>query len=172
MKNLLLVIITISFVACFRQISKKPAFILNGQVTITYDYCKGTAPTDEEYASYRTPRICANKKLFIRQGSTNDPTKPILAELISDTYGNFSIQLPKGVYCIVDEKKKDKTLFNKIINNHKDNELAKPCLEDWIKTPDAAFTIDNQDIKISINYNQPCSWNSTPCIGYNGPLPP
>lgn len=151
---------------------------VTGTVMQTHAYCGGAQPTPERMAEITKARVFPNKKCFIRPGSKNDPTKKPIASFVSDSAGNFSIDLPEGTYCIVDEKKNDRKFYDDIITNHKTktkfNEAADvKCLKNWVSMPDLVFTVlKNKENKIEVTYHFPCSWDAIPCVQYHGPLPP
>ena len=114
----------------------------------------------------------------MRKGNTNSLKEPVVASFISDSAGNFMIHLPPGEYCIIDSRKYDKSFVADIAKDHKKggeyySAADLDCLKRWLNTPDAVFTVSaNSENKIEVIYNTPCSWNSTPCINYSGPVPP
>jgi len=141
-------------------------------------YCGGAEISPEEMAEMSKPRPLANKKCYVRKGSKNDVKAPVVATFISDANGNCTLSLPPGEYCLVDERKYDKKFIADIARKYKKAGLYHSaadlnCLKAWLATPDAVFTIkEDGENKVEVNYYTPCGWDSTPCIQYNGPLPP
>ena len=151
---------------------------VSGTVTQTSSYCGGARPSNEMLASLTEPKPFAHKKLFIKRGKTNDMSKAAVAEVTTDSLGNFSIALPMGDYCIVDEMKSSKKNYDDILAKYgKETQyysaVDAACLKEWFSKPDAVFTVGKEQVKnISVSYHHPCSWNGIPCVQYHGPLPP
>ena len=132
---------------------------------------------EERYKELRKPRVYANKKLFVKKGKWNDVKKNAILEFVSDSAGNFSFSLPPGNYCIVDEYKKDKINYTKLLKQYKEetknySSISAKCLKEWFKTPDAVLTVSPAGLdSVVITFYDKCSWNRIPCITYRGPLP-
>lgn len=150
---------------------------VSGTVTQTFSYCGGARPSNEMLAKLAEPKPFANKKLFIKKGKTNDINSVAVVEVVADSAGNFSVSLPSGDYCIVDEFK-SKSNFNEILKKYEKettnySAVDPECLKNWFSTPDAVFTVTKTGLKdLNVAYHHPCSWRSVPCANYRGPLPP
>lgn len=132
---------------------------------------------EERYKELRKPRVYPGKKLFVKKGKLNDIKKKAILEIVSDSTGNFSFSLPPGDYCIVDEYKKDKTNYNKLLNQHKEetknySAISASCLKEWFKTPDAVIAVPSTGLdSVVITFHDKCAWNTIPCVTYRGPVP-
>ncbi|MFN3404112.1 MAG: prealbumin-like fold domain-containing protein [Cytophagaceae bacterium] len=180
MSRFYLLLISCSFLLFLNCLQKQKKYIVKGRVTFTSSYCGGAAPTDEILELHQRQQPLANKTLYIRQGKENNTAKKIISTIITDSKGEFQISLPPGNYVVVDDRKRDKNLFNQILKDHSQEteyyyKTDIVCLQDWIKTPDATFCITGKEksfLPVEINYHLPCSWGSVPCTQYTGPLPP
>ncbi|HWY38174.1 MAG TPA: hypothetical protein VNY73_06415, partial [Bacteroidia bacterium] len=149
------------------------ALHVSGKVWQTHEYCGGARPSPEMLERITTARPLANKKCYVRKGHVNNLKEPVVATFVSDTGGNFSVKLPPGNYCIIDEKKLNRDFVEEIARMHKKadeyNDAADlNCLKSWLTAPDAVFTVKKGENKIEVTYHFPCSWNSTPCVTYHG----
>ncbi len=80
---------------------------ISGRVVQTRDYCGGFAPPEELLESLRKEKPYPNKELFVRAGTINKYSQPILQRFVSDAEGDFKISLPPGAYCVVESSKKE-----------------------------------------------------------------
>lgn len=141
-------------------------------------YCKGVAPTDDEWRRHHEPRPYPQQRLYVRAGRTNDISLPVLHEVVTDNEGKFDIQLPEGVYCIVANEKKDGHYYNQLLEAYREGSrnrspIDEDCLKKWLEKPLAVIEITEQDTPaVTITVRHKCSWDSVPCTGYSGPLPP
>jgi len=143
--------------------------ILRGQVTQTSDYCGGAMPSPQILESLKQPQPLSNKTLCVKQGKTNDPKKPILLTVSSDSNGFFSFKLPMGTYCLIEEEKTHPFVAPE---NTEYMTWDLNCLRERYRSADLIFTVKakgNQLIKI--NFHQPCFYKPY-CGEYTGPLPP
>lgn len=72
----------------------------------------GTAPTPEEVARLRklneqgaVPRPLSRKRFLVRPGSENRDVRPH-AEFVTDASGAFTVALPPGTWCVIEEEKR------------------------------------------------------------------
>lgn len=175
MKQLFFFLAALLLLAFAYQGKKIP---VNIKVLQSSSYCGGAEISPEEMAEISKPRPHANKKCFVRKGSKNDVKAPVVATFTSDANGNFTLSLPPGEYCIVDSRKYDKKYIADIARKYKKagqyySAADLNCLKAWLVTPDAVFIVKEEgENKIEVNYYTPCGWDTTPCIQYDGPLPP
>lgn len=152
-------------------------FLVNGTVTQSFSYCGGMRPTDEDYYEMTRAKPMSGT-FFIRRGLFNDVNEKIIDTIVSDAHGKFSIQLPKGEYCIIGHDRLDSNYVKSILKNH-----SKPtqyysaadsnCLYRWLKSPLTYFKLDSvETTSISWDIHHPCSWDDIICVDYFGPLPP
>lgn len=151
-------------------------FNVSGKIEKTGAYCGGAKPTQEIIEQLQTPKPVANTTFYIRNDSVNDIDKPVYLEFTTDSLGNFSIQLPKGKYSIVNAEKKNavysdelKKKYQKETENYGKIDLE--CIREWLKTPDGVLNIAGDVKNFSIIYSGHCPWY-IPCVSYKGPYPP
>jgi hypothetical protein len=141
-------------------------------------WCKGVEPDPEEWKAVTTPKPWANKKLFVKKGKVNDFAVPVLMEFTTDKDGKFTLDLPAGDYCIVDEfkvKKGNYKMLRSQFSKSKDTDEAavKECLDIYFKTPDLVFTVTaNGKNELELLYKDRCGWEGPPCSPYPGDPPP
>lgn len=168
------------FLLCTAFISLNPGeprkVTISGTVQRVRVYCGGAKMPEERYNELKKPKVYPNKKLFIKKGKFNNIKKKPLLEIVSDSAGNFSFMLPPGNYCIVDEYKKDKTNYTKLLKQYKTetknySAISISCLKEWFKTPDAQITVPAIGLdSVLITFHDKCAWNTIPCTTYRGPV--
>ncbi len=151
-------------------------FRLSGNVTYTSDYCGGAEPPETLLQELAKPRPYAGKKFYIRGGETNNLKSKILYTVVTDSLGNYSINLPVGNYCMIDEYRKDSTFIGALLNNTPESGLYvtdKQCVKDWFNSCFYGFKISTGDISnINFNIHRDCFRpEGIPCVAYTGPLP-
>lgn len=157
---------------------KEKASNVHIQLTTTASYCGGAYPSDETLAQLRTPKPESQVKIFIRKGSENDLSKPVFKEDVSDASGKISLFLPPGTYAVVYANKADSTHYKSLLSTFHTTtqyrtKIDKACLDAWVKKPELVITVTaNEAVESTLNRHVNCSWNSVPCSGYTGPLPP
>ncbi len=163
------VLLALSLLVFSMKPSKKKEdqnFTLEGTITEVLEYCGGAAPPDE--LAFPKPSPKAGIKLFVRKGNFNNPGEKIIDSLISDAEGKFKITLPEGTYTFIESWKKEKyqTPVNKSWYVY-----DTACYRKRYHEPDFTVEVKGNIKNIKINFVRYCSW-STPCIEYDGPLPP
>ncbi|MFN6946979.1 MAG: hypothetical protein ACK4ND_18695 [Cytophagaceae bacterium] len=145
-------------------------------ITHTFSYCKGVAPTHEEMMNWKKPIAYSGKKLYLKKGEINDPDGKILNIYTTDENGLISLSLPKGLYYLVCEEKKDRSFYKRLVTNFSNKSSHRvdlECLDKWLQTPDIIVDLRKvKGVEVSHNFHEPCSWNKNPCTQYFGPLPP
>ncbi len=101
-------------------------------------------------------------QVIARKGTQNTGGA-IVAETVTDRYGQFELHLPPGTYCVLEGEKRAPP--------------AKPpsgrgaaCLKEWYRTCDSVVTVTEgmkQPASASFNVVQECFGRC-----YEGPLPP
>lgn len=168
MKNNLFLFAIVTLLSCHSQPGEKK-YLVSGMVTQTVSYCGGAAPTQVELDELSKPRPLKGKLLFLKQGNVNDPDSKIITRIVTDEKGKFSLQLPEGNYCIVEEYKTKELVIPPSTSIAIYDET---CLRDTYKKCDYSFTIKGSNISnITLNYHESCPW-AKPCMDYSGPLPP
>jgi hypothetical protein len=155
--------ITTSF-KCARKL-----YIITGVVTSTKTYCGGAAPSNDILQQYRTPQPIGGKLLYIKKGAENKKKAKIIGKFKSNADGTFTVKLPAGTYCIVEESKAQEF---KAPADNKEHEWNKQCLlEAWAQC-DYQLVVTNKNIsEVKINYHTDCFY-SMPCCKYKGAFPP
>lgn len=155
---------------------KKYAVIV--ELTHSYSYCGGAAPSDELLQELQTPKPWSNKKLYLKKGSRNMLDSKVFKEAMADSLGIIRLHLPPGQYCLVDEEKKDKTYYNYVMKTFKEptkeeGPVDMDCFNKWYATPELVLNISNKSPKrYKLNIHHECKWSGKPCIPYFGPIPP
>ncbi len=148
------------------------------QLTQTSSYCGGAQPPAELLKELDNPRPVADKIIYVRSGEKNDPDDSHFEYTgKSNSEGIVEFNLPRGIYCLVFEEKKDRgyqdnliSLYSKATTNY--TAIDQACLKNWMKEPEAVIQVVDAAILSTVNIHHPCSWNAIPCIEYRGPLPP
>lgn len=162
----LLVVVAMLGLSAKQKVKK---LTVSGTITQTSDYCGGAAPSEAMLQMLRTPQALEGKKIFVRKGNVNNASKKVLAETVSDANGNFKLELPAGVYCIVFE---DKSTDFKSPQNDKHNTWDEACLKAKYAKCEYTFTLKSKSLSgVKINYHKHCSFRN-PCSQYSGPTPP
>jgi hypothetical protein len=142
------------------------SFTLSGKIQWQQHYCGGARP---EPGMENPKTIPANRqKLYIRQGNLNSPTATVVDSVIADESGNFSITLPQGNYCFIEEWKKP--LYKDPVSD-KYNRYDTACYRNQYMQCDYSLNLSANTKDINIVLDRPCNWNR-PCVQYSGPLPP
>ena len=151
---------------------------VKGMITETQSYCGGAAPPQDLLDELSKPKPIKGYYLYVRRNS-NEMKNPILHRIITDSNGKFKINLPVGIYSVVDESKKDSQVYNEYINTYKQaSESFGPidvkCYLKYFSTPDFSIKVEKakKTINIEYNYHRSCSWSRTPCIEFRGQYPP
>jgi hypothetical protein len=123
---------------------------VSGCVKIIHPWC--TDVLTDKTAEYEKPRPYPNKTLYIKEGETNDFSQPVYLEITTDKDGNFSCSLPPGKYIIVEERKRNKEIYDTIIARYgKGTKNCRPvdttCFRKWYEKPDAILNVVHDSIK-------------------------
>jgi hypothetical protein len=146
----------------------KHKFLVSGSIMQTLSYCGGAAPTRKILDSYNTPKGIPFGKLFIKSGLMNIEGAPILHEITADSNGNFSIRLPAGNYCLLEEWKSKPF---KLPLNNVNQTVDSACFRNLYNAPDFNLKVTNKNIHhMQFIFHRACS-NNQPCVSYQGPLP-
>ncbi|MBK8498437.1 MAG: hypothetical protein IPL52_06360 [Flavobacteriales bacterium] len=108
----------------------------------------------------------------------NDVKQPIHDSVLTNGSGHGHLALPPGNYLLLDRDRVDRTRHDLILRNftkpslHQDA-VDKDCLKRWLHGPFGVITIAAGDtLHMELPMHGQCSWYSTPCVAYHGPLPP
>jgi hypothetical protein len=147
----------------------KTKFQVSGSIMQTVSYCGGAQPSKEILDSCNTPRGVPFGKLFVKEGSKNGESSKIVDTIVANANGNFSISLPAGDYCLVEEWKSKPY---KLPLKTKDQTVDSACYKNLYNTCDFQLNITNKDVEnIKILFHRKCLFNQ-PCVSFHGPLPP
>lgn len=155
--------------------------ILHLHCTWTDPYCGGAEPDPRDYPR---PRPWSGK-MYIRAArpdstgklAINDLTKPI-GTIQMNVEGDGYLTLPPGQYLLIDEDRADDRKYRELLRD-----FAKPamynepidtaCLRQWLHGPFGVLSITSGDtLHVEYPMYGQCPWYATPCVRYNGPLPP
>ncbi len=147
-------------------------YTVNGSVTQTSSYCGGANPPRELLRQLAIPIPYPNKTFYIKAGTVNDLTMPVITSFTTDSIGNFSIHLPAGTYAIV--LKEQLAQLNAADYETDTQVVDKDCLADWWKKPYYLLQVKQQDVSsLNFVFHHRCYITSDiPCIRYHGPLAP
>jgi hypothetical protein len=159
-------------IAC-QSIKKVTVFSVSGNITQTFAYCGGMAPSPEIMEEMNRPQVYSKKVLFVRRGNTNTLKKEIVLKFISDSLGNFSFKLRPGIYSVI-EAEQVKRLNPSALNTGQLTQIDTACLKEWWKKPLQILEIKDKNItNLNFNFYHKCFISGDlPCIDYVGPLPP
>jgi hypothetical protein len=176
-RNSLLLLFSLSLMAYLPVKTGDTKVKVNGTVIRYGVYCGGAEPSEEQLAEIQKPQPWSTKKLFVKKGKVNDLSAPVLLEFTTDKEGKFSIDLPPGDYCIVDEYKVKKSNYTGMLKTYKEptelyGAVDKKCLETYFKTPELVFTVSDGMKDLQVVFHDRCSWLGPPCVEYKGSPPP
>jgi hypothetical protein len=146
--------------------------VISGTVVQTSDYCGGIAPPEEMRESLRKEKPYPRKELFVRGGTINKYSQPVLERFVSDEEGRFKISLPPGVYCVIEATKKDELKLPATTKGNRPADQSsttdKDCLEKWYHTCDNTLKIGKQNLKgVVIKFHHTCN---PPCVTGGPPI--
>ena len=148
---------------------------VKGKIQFTPVFCGGMRLTDEEMERFR-PYPLAKTTFYLRTGDSNDISKPVYKEIVTNTDGTFEIDLPPGIYCIVEAKKNDSRYVSGLLKTYEKKSINyeaadKDCLRKWLATPDAVIIVKDENIEnVMIMYYESCNWH-IPCVQFTGKPP-
>lgn len=127
-----------------------------------------------------------NGKMFIRgarpdstgEFAINDLREPILDTIQMNSEGHGYLALPASQYLLLDQDRVDDRRFRDLLRD-----FAKPamytqpidtaCMLNWLYGPFGVLRITLGDtLHLEYPMHGQCPWYATPCVTYNGPLPP
>ena len=162
--------------------SAKQHGILHLNVTYTAPYCGGVDPGDEGMpqaqpwrgAMYLRSAVSDSTGLF----ALNDLRSPIVDTLRTDGSGIGSVVLPAGTYLLLDRDRMNDRRYQQLLKDHSKSAMYtepidKACMDRWLHGPFGVITITGGDTThVELPLFDQCPWYNTPCVRYNGPLPP
>lgn len=146
--------------------------------TTTQAYCGGASPSEETLKELSNPKPATNVRLYLRKGDTNNIENEIDYEFLTDDSGQVKTKLPAGNYSIVFENKKDKSVYNELLEKHGketsyQTAIDTNCLTKFFARPNAVLVVEEKgENTITVNRMLHCQWTSVPCSHYKKALPP
>lgn len=150
---------------------------VTGVVLQTEAYCGGAAPNQRILDELQTPKPLPGKNIYVKAGKANNPEAEVVAEVIADERGEFTLSLAPGWYVLVDESKKDRASYNYMLSNFaaatdKYTAVDRKCLDGWVKNAELVFEAkEGANEAIEVTFHKPCTWNSFPCVRFTGERP-
>lgn len=146
---------------------------LSGQFLIHQPHCGGRAPDPKKVKqdpSYK------NKSFVVKKGTANKEDTTIVLAFQTDADGKFSIQLPKGSYCIL-KAHKNKAFSDFYIENKKPYDRFfsardEPCFQDWWAKCELSVELSKDTNLAAVTLFNRCFVGENPCMNYEGPMPP
>ena len=149
--------------------------------TWTEPYCGGAEPDPSDY-----PRPAPwSGHLFIRAATpdstgkmaVNDLRQPIIDSIQMDGEGHGHLTLPVGDYLLLDGDRVNDRKARQLKRDHSrpamyTEPLDTACLRQWLHGPFGVISITGDTLHIEYPMYGQCPWYATPCVRYNGPLPP
>jgi hypothetical protein len=128
--------------------------VVKGTVLYTEAFCEAKKQSPEYMAELRREKPFANKMLYIKAlelDAKKFAAAPVLAKVKTDENGNFSLNLERGAYAIITERKMKDYSRNP-------NRTMKYCKE-WIGTLDMKFIVAKASASETtiIRYFQECN---------------
>jgi hypothetical protein len=124
---------------------------VRGQTILTTQtYCGGARPPEGMELAKKAPE--PGKRLLVRRGSLNTESE-VLAEATSDASGAFTVSLPPGTYCFIEEAKRELTPTGPTPEN-----VDASCLEDWRRTCDAVVEVPaTGEVPVTLDFYKGCT---------------
>lgn len=148
-----------SMAACAQQ-KKAKMLILTGKVTEVTKYCGGAPMNNEMRQEMEAPKPAGQKMLYLKKGRVNTGQKA-LYNMRADDYGNFTLVLKPGVYCLVEEYK------TKPFKSSKNDEIYTwdvECLKkEWSKCDKVIVLPSKDSNNVEVNYTHHCEYRQ-PCL--------
>lgn len=164
-------IISFVIVIAYSDKVKSQCYLITGKVQQTFSYCGGAKQTKEILDSFAKPVFFANKTFYVRKGKTNSLKNKIIIKFTSDSNGNFSFKLPKGIYSILVGEQVEKIEAKKYIT--KTQTVNDTCLQTWWQNPYYLLVVKKKNKPLRFNFHHRCYINTDiPCITYTGPVHP
>ena len=153
----LIVLLWLSAFHALAQNNKNEVYSIKGIVTQTSSFCGGMPPKKEMIQELQTPKPIIEKKLFVKKGKKNLIRRKIVKEILTDSSGHFSLSLPAGTYCIVEDYK-----TKKFESSEKSIKEIKCAEKQWSQCDYTFCLPEDHNKTIKINYHHYCD-GQTPC---------
>jgi hypothetical protein len=161
------------------SLAAPPLFTLTGKAEVSHPWCGGAMPSP----SQRERRLPETQKYVVKPGDKNSEAKPV-ATIAPKADGSFSVKLPAGKWCVVDEG------LARVPPSKSAKEPPPPgtpravaagggtpdfvCLDAvWAECEQVIEVVGPPKEPLSLTRYVPCSWNvRCPNIGESRPPPP
>ena len=110
--------------------------------------------------------------------AVNDLRKPVIDSIQLNSEGHGHLTLPVGDYLLLDGDRVNDRRACQLRRDHtKPVMYTEPidtaCLRQWLRGPFGVLRITGGDtLHVEHPMHGQCPWYATPCVRYNGPLPP
>jgi len=171
--------------SCANRQAVMDGFFQSGTIhlhcTWTDPYCGGAEP---DPADYPRPQPWSGK-MFIRAARPDSTGKLAINDLREPTgliqmnrEGDGYLALPPGQYLLIDADRADDRKYRELLRDHSkptlyNEPIDTACLRQWLIGPFGVCDISSGDtLHVDYPLYGKCPWHATPCVRYNGPLPP
>lgn len=147
------------------------AYQVSGQVVQRKPYCGGAKPNQAILDRTQIPQPYPNKTFYLKHGESNRIKAKVVAQFTTDAQGEFSLQLPKGTYVLLQAEQLQKLNIEALQSKHLS--IDAKCLESWWKQPYHVLNVKDANITdLNFSFQKRCHIDSDlPCITYTGPPP-
>ena len=153
------------------QSSSDSLIKVEGQLSYTLPYCKGIAPTPEDIKILNTP-IPYSTKLYLRNGTVNSESNPIIDSVTTDGDGMFTFEVLPGEYVILLPEQRHRGSIDEYLSKRKKFlAVDSLCLEKWWENGLFQISVKDVDItELNFKFRNKCFVpRSMPCATYTGP---
>ncbi|MEO8587956.1 MAG: hypothetical protein ABI432_01185 [Flavobacteriales bacterium] len=108
----------------------------------------------------------------------NDLRTPIQDTISMNPEGHGYVSLPAGKYLFLDRDRIDDRRYRQLLRDYTkpamyNEPIDTACMRRWLNGPFGVVNItDGDTLHLEYPMHGQCSWYATPCVTYNGPLPP
>jgi len=171
--KLLLTYLILGFLTGAPIEEKKITHTISGKVTTAGSYCGGVAPTEEMLQRVQARRPMSGFVIYVKKGTENRLTSPIIDSTYTNSNGEYSFELPKGEYVLIQKNQLDKAIFE-TYKTSKWIQVDTECMKSWWKKGLATIKVENENIdSLNFHFQKRCFVpEAIPCLRYTGPYPP
>ena len=168
--KLLLTSLIIGFLVGSPAEEKKLTKKISGKITTSETYCGGEEPSREMLEQVQAPKPMRGFMIYVKKGTENKLSSPIIDSTYSNSDGKYSFNLPKGEYVLLWKKQLDKSVFE-IYKTRKHIHVVVDCMKLWWKKGLTTITVENKNIKnLNFHFQKRCyTPDYIPCLTYTGP---
>ena len=168
--KLLLTSLIIGFLAGSSAEEKKLTKKISGKITASESYCGGEQPSREMLEQVQAPKPMRGFMVYVKKGAENKLSSPIIDSTYSNSDGEYSFNLPKGEYVLLQKNQLDKSVFE-IYKTSTYIHVVIDCMKLWWEKGLTTITVENKNIKnLNFHFQKRCyTPGSIPCLTYSGP---